>query len=80
MGWIGTIKISFTQVVKHFQEYRFFQEVPTAGCTWLAWNLFDFPAGILPITNVTEEDDKNLNTIFPTNDLVCIIYTVIKYE
>ena len=66
--------------MKHFQEYRFFQEVPTAGCTWLAWNLFDFPAGILPITNVTEEDDINLNTIFPTNDMVCIMYTRIIYK
>ena len=79
-GYEQLLKASFTQAVKHFQEYRFFQEVPTAGCTWLAWNLFDFPAGILPITNVTEEDNKNLNTIFPTNDLVRIIYTIRRYE
>ena len=39
---------------------------------WITWNLFDFPAGVLPVTKVTQEDEKILNTTFPTNDLVNI--------
>ena len=55
------------------QDYYFFQKVPTAGSPWITWNLFDFPAGILPITKVKEEDEKKLNSSYPTNDLVSLI-------
>ena len=55
------------------QDYYFFQKVPTAGSPWITWNLFDFPAGILPITKVKEEDEKKLNSSYPTNDLVRLI-------
>ena len=53
-----------------FQDYHFFVKVPTAGSSWVVWNLFDFPAGILPITKVNEEDENALNTSYPRNDVV----------
>ena len=52
------------------QEYFFFQKVPMAGMAWIAWNLFDFPAGILPVSKVTGEDEQTLESSFPTNDMV----------
>merc|ERR1712150_207938 len=52
------------------QDYHFFVKVPTAGSSWVVWNLFDFPAGILPITKVNEEDENALNTSYPRNDVV----------
>ena len=53
-----------------WKDYHFFGKVPTAGSAWITWNLFDFPAGILPVTKVTKEDETNLNSKFQTNDLV----------
>ena len=44
--------------------------MPTAGSSWVVWNLFDFPAGILPITKVNERDEIALNTSYPRNDMV----------
>merc|ERR1712018_480012 len=52
------------------QDYQFFGKVPTAGSPWITWNLFDFPAGILPVTKVTKEDEDNLCSTYPRNDLV----------
>ena len=40
--------------------------------------MFDFPAGILPMTNVKEEDEKKLNSSYPTNDLVRLIAGIQK--
>ena len=41
-----------------------------AGMAWIAWNLFDFPAGILPVSKVTDKDEQKLESSFPTNDMV----------
>ena len=41
-----------------------------AGMAWIAWNLFDFPAGILPVSKVTGEDEQTLESSFPNNDMV----------
>ena len=38
---------------------------------YMAWNLLDMPAGIVPVSKVTEDDDYNLNK-FPSNELVRI--------
>ena len=46
--------------------------MPTAGSSWVVWNLFDFPAGILPVTKVNEEDEIALRTTYPTDDLVSL--------
>ena len=46
--------------------------MPTAGSSWVVWNLFDFPAGILPVTKVNEEDENALRTTYPTDDLVSL--------
>ena len=46
--------------------------MPTAGSSWVVWNLFDFPAGILPVTEVNEEDENALRTTYPTDDLVSL--------
>ena len=45
-------------------------KVPQAMSPYVAWNLFDFPAGILPISMVTQEDEDRFFADFPTNDLV----------
>ena len=52
----------------------------TAGSAWIPWNIFDFPAGILPITKVTEKDEENLNSTFPTNDMVNINKTLVQSD
>ena len=52
------------------QDYQFFGKVPTAGSPWITWNLFDFPAGILPVTKVVQADEDILNSSYPTNDMV----------
>ena len=36
---------------------------------YVAWNLCDMPAGIVPVSKVTEADDHELDNL-PTNDLV----------
>ena len=36
---------------------------------YLAWNLCDMPAGIVPVSKVSEADDRKLDSL-PKNDLV----------
>merc|ERR1719412_3206666 len=57
------------------KDYHFFGKCHTAGSSWITWNLFDFPAGILPVTKVKQEDETKLNSSYPSNDL---IYKYIK--
>merc|ERR1712179_613546 len=57
------------------KDYYFFQKAPTAGSPWITWNLFVFPAGILPVTKVKQEDETKLISSYPSNDL---IYKYIK--
>jgi hypothetical protein len=40
---------------------------------YIAWNLLDMPAGIVPMCKVTDEDDANLDML-PSNDMVIYIY------
>ena len=36
---------------------------------YLAWNLCDMPAGIVPVSKVSDADDRELDSL-PKNDLV----------
>ncbi|XP_070563645.1 fatty-acid amide hydrolase 1-like [Ptychodera flava] len=39
-----------------------------AASSTVIFNLLNFPAGVVPVTNVTEGDDNELATTFPIND------------
>ena len=40
-----------------------------AANAYMAWNLLDMPAGVVPVSKVTQEDDNNLDNL-PSNDMV----------
>ena len=44
-------------------------EIPTATRPYHPFNLLNLPAGIVPTTTVTEQDDLNMKSM-PDNDLV----------
>ena len=54
----------------NFQDYQFYSKVPMSMVSYIAWNLFDFPAGILPVSKVTQDDENKFVTSFTNNDLV----------
>ena len=43
--------------------------MPSAVRPYIPWNLLNMPAGIVPITKVTERDDSELISL-PNNDMV----------
>ena len=45
-------------------------EIPTATRPYHPFNLLNLPAGIVPTTTVTEQDDLSMKSM-PDNDLVC---------
>ena len=54
-------------------------EIPTATRPYHPFNLLNLPAGIVPTTTVTEQDDLNMKSM-PDNDLVCFEIFLIKIK
>lgn len=46
----------------------FGEVIPSAVRPYIPWNNLNMPAGIVPITKVSEQDDKDLESL-PSNDL-----------
>jgi len=44
-------------------------DMPSAIRLYIPWNLLNMPAGIVPITKVTKQDDTELFSL-PNNDMV----------
>ena len=43
--------------------------MPSAVRPYIPWNVLNLPAGIVPITKVSEQDDFGLKSL-PNNDMV----------
>ena len=68
--YTSVVSESYLCFVINFQDYQFYSKVPMACMPYIAWNIFDFPAGILPVSMVTQDDENEFLTNFPNNDLV----------
>ena len=38
--------------------------------TYIPWNLFNFPAGIAPVSTWSEQDDREMEQSYPRDDMV----------
>ena len=46
--------------------------MPSCIRPYTPWNILNMPAGIVPISKVTEQDDKDMESL-PNNDLVSFL-------
>ena len=55
-----------------YTRWRFYDcigQMPSTLRPYIPWNLLNLPAGIVPMTKVTKEDDFGLKSL-PNNDMV----------
>ena len=64
-----------------YTRWRFYDcigQMPSTVRPYIPWNLLNMPAGIVPMTKVTKEDDFGLKSL-PNNDMVIsLIYILCK--